>query len=416
MTPVTGLQSDSRYIVISSDCHTGASMDTYREYLDPGYIDDFEDWQADFVNPFPDLKDTDSREYRRNFDNVIRQEDVEGDGIVAEVLFPNTIPPFFPGGMPFNPPGSTSADDLRRRWAGIHAHNRWLADFAADLPGRRAGIAQILLDDVDRALEEILWVAGQPSLFGGIMLPNPPVDATTPQLHSPEYEPIWATCDELGVVVNSHGGGGGPTTYGPYDTSFVMMFLEFGWYCQRPLVRLVFSGVFERHPSLTFVMTETGNSWVPGTLAELDFMYERIVGARPGAVEGFFGGMIRDRMSVRPSEYWARQCYIGASFMSRKDVRTRHATGIDRVMWGSDYPHHEGTFPYTRETLRHVFHDVEADEVANMLGLNAARAYRFDLDALRPIAERIGPSVAELSEDLRPEELPSDATSIALPV
>ncbi|MGA2307523.1 MAG: amidohydrolase family protein [Acidimicrobiales bacterium] len=335
---------------------------------------------------------------------------------MAEVLFPNTIPPFYPSGIIFNPPAPKDAEDLRLRWAGIRAHNRWLADFCSQRPGRRAGIAQIILDDVERAVEEVRLVAEQPGLFGGIMLTNPPVDGTTPQLHSPAYEPLWTVCEDMGVVVNSHGGGGGPTTYGEIDTSLVMMFLEFGWYCQRPLVRLIFSGVFERHPNLTFVMTETGNSWVPGTLAELDFMYDRIVNARPGAVEGFFGDMISDKVKLRPSEYWARQCYIGASFLSRRDSKARHGTGIDRLMWGSDYPHAEGTFPHTRSVLRHVFHDVEPDEVALMLGLNASRAYGFDLAQLQPIADRIGPTVLDLSHDLRPDELPADATTIALPV
>jgi len=410
------MESSDHYVVISADGHAGASMDTYRQYLDPAFRHNFDAWRKEYSNPFADLRDPQSLEYQRNFDDALRQRDVEGDGVVAEVLFPNTIPPFYPSGIIFNPPAPKDAEDLRLRWAGIRAHNRWLADFCSQRPGRRAGIAQIILDDVERAVEEVRLVAEQPGLFGGIMLTNPPVDGTTPQLHSPAYEPLWTVCEDMGVVVNSHGGGGGPTTYGEIDTSLVMMFLEFGWYCQRPLVRLIFSGVFERHPNLTFVMTETGNSWVPGTLAELDFMYDRIVNARPGAVEGFFGDMISDKVKLRPSEYWARQCYIGASFLSRRDSKARHGTGIDRLMWGSDYPHAEGTFPHTRSVLRHVFHDVEPDEVALMLGLNASRAYGFDLAQLQPIADRIGPTVLDLSHDLRPDELPADATTIALPV
>src|SRR5208282_1003031 len=122
------MERDEHYVVISADGHAGASMDTYLEYLDPALRDEFHEWRRSFVNPFPDLQDPESREYRRNCDHSIRQEDVEGDGVVGEVLFPNTIPPFFPGGMPFNTPAPASAEELRRRWAGIHAHNRWLAD------------------------------------------------------------------------------------------------------------------------------------------------------------------------------------------------------------------------------------------------------------------------------------------------
>ena len=367
-------------------------------------------------NPFADLRDTESLEYQRNFDDALRQKDVESDGVVAEVLFPNTIPPFYPSGIIFNPPAPKDAEELRFRWAGIRAHNRWLADFCSQCPGRRAGIAQIFLDDVERAVEEVRWAAEQPGLFGGIMLPNPPVDETTPQLHSPAYEPLWTVCEDLGVVVNSHGGGGGPTTYGDIDTSLVMMFLEFGWYCQRPLVRLIFSGVFERHPELTFVMTETGNSWVPGTLAELDFMYDRIVNARPGAVEGLFGGVIRDSMKLRPSEYWGAPV-LHRGQLPQPERQQDTACHRDRSAHvGIRLPARGGTFPHTRSVLRHVFHDVEPDEVGLMLGLNVSRAYRFDLAQLQPIADRIGPTVLDLSHDLLPDELPADATTIALPV
>ena len=312
------MDHDDHYVAISSDCHAGGPLDTYRTYLDASLRDEFDEWRRGFTNPFSDLKDTESVEYRRNFDSGIRQRDLEGDGIVGEVIFPNTIPPFFPAGLAFNPPAPGSRHELDRRWAGLHAHNRWLADFCSELPGRRAGVAQILLDDVERAVAEVGWVAEQPGLFGGIMIPNPAVGSSTPQLHSPEYEAIWAACEDLGVVVNTHGGGGGPADYGPFDSSGVMMFLEFNWYCQRPLVRLMFSGVFDRHPSLKFVMTENGSGWVPATLAELDYMYNRIVRARPNAVESMFGATVRARRcrGARATS-GPQNCFLGASFLSR---------------------------------------------------------------------------------------------------
>ena len=85
--------------------------------------------------------------------------ELEADGVVAEVIFPNTIPPFFPqSSLVHQPPGAT-AGDLDLRWEGLRAHNRWLADFCAAAPGRRAGIAQIMLHDVDAAVAEIRWAA-----------------------------------------------------------------------------------------------------------------------------------------------------------------------------------------------------------------------------------------------------------------
>lgn len=77
-------------------------------------------------------------------------------------------------------------------------------------------------------------------------------------------------------------------------------------------------------------------------------------------------------LSLKPSEFWARQCYIGASFMRPVECAERHDIGVDRIMCGNDYPHLEGTGPFTREALRYTFSRVSSAEVAAMLGENAA--------------------------------------------
>ena len=126
------MEPDDRYLVISSDCHAGAAIPTYRGYLESRYHADFDAWESAFVNPYSDLIDLESREYRRNFDSTIRQADLEADGIVGEVVFPNTIPPFFPSNTATLP--DCTPDEYELRWAGIRAHNRWLADFCSELP------------------------------------------------------------------------------------------------------------------------------------------------------------------------------------------------------------------------------------------------------------------------------------------
>ena len=96
-------------------------------------------------------------------------------------------------------------------------------------------------------------------------------------------------------------------------------------------------------------------------------------------------------MSLTPSEYFARQCHIGASFLPPSECDLRHEIGVDRILWGSDYPHVEGTYPYTREHLRLTFAGVDPDEVQRMVATNAARLYGFDLERLAPLAARVGP-------------------------
>ncbi len=379
----------TRYLVISSDCHAGADMSTYREYLEARYLDEYDEWAEIYSNPFDDLEGPD---FDRNFNSDRRLAELEADGVVAEVLFPNTIPPFFPSGNLVAP--QPSQQEYEQRWAGLKAHNRWMADFCREAPGRRAGIAQIMLNDVDDAVGEIRW-AKDAGLTGGILLPGTPPGAPVPQLHSPDYEPIWATCADLDVVVNHHGAGASPNGLIAGQTGGAIFLIEQGWYSHRALWHLIFSGVFERHESLKFALTEQGgSSWIPGLLDFLDFYYERF--GEADTVEGVFGGDAVKGMSLTPREYWARNCYVGASFMRRIEGPLRHEIGLDHIMYGVDYPHTEATYPYTREALRWTLADAPADEMHKMLGLTAAEVYGFDVDRLRPIADRVGPTVGEL--------------------
>jgi len=113
-----------------------------------------------------------------------------------------------------------------------------------------------------------------------------------------------------------------------------------------------------------------------------------------------------------PSDYFRQNCWMGVSQPRPADVDAMAITGIDRFMWGSDYPHDEGTHPFTREHLRQVLTGRSADEKAAILGANAAAFYDFDLAALQPLAARFGPTVAELDEPLT--ELPENPNEALL--
>jgi hypothetical protein len=90
-------------------------------------------------------------------------------------------------------------------------------------------------------------------------------------------------------------------------------------------------------------------------------------------------------------------------------VKIRHAVGLEKVMWGSDYPHKEGSMPFTLEALRASFAGVDHDEVQAMLGRNAAAVYGFDYDALRVLANQVGPLVADVDRPLPAQSLPPEA-------
>jgi predicted TIM-barrel fold metal-dependent hydrolase len=394
----------ARYLVISADCHGGGNIADYRPYLASRWRDDFDAWAATYEIPYEDMKGPDGD---RNWDSDRRRRELEADGIAAEVIFPNTVPPFFPKASLADQPPAANAGDLEARWAGLQAHNRWLADFCNDLPGRRAGIAQIMLHDIDAAVREIRW-AKDNGLTGGVLLPGAPPGSGLPPLYDPTYyEPLWATCAELGIPVNHHSGSAVPAMgEGPED--HVILVLEVTWWAHRAFTHLLVSGAFERHPGLRLVLTEQGTAWIPGELMRLDYFFDRFSRAE-GSQEMEWGLPVIERLTLKPSEYFARHVSVGSSFIRPDEVKLRHAVGIDKIMWGSDYPHKEGSMPFTVEALRAAFAGVDHDEVQAMLADNAARTYGFDLDALRPIGDQIGPLVAEVDQPLSPQSLPIEA-------
>jgi len=398
-------EAPARYTIISADCHAGGSHEQYREYLDPRYRDDFDAWRGKYRNPYRDLHDGGRV---RNWDDERRNGDLERDGQVGEVIFPNTVPPFFPSFVLFAKP--PKPDQYEHRLAGIRAHNRWLVDFCGRFPERRAGIGQIFLNDIDDAIADVHFIK-EHDLRGGLLLPNLPPDCTwVSPLIDPAYDRLWAVCEDLGVVVNLHGGTGAPD-YGKFPATPLVFINEVGFYSQRPLVQFILAGIFERFPKLKFAITETGCHWVPPLLKQLDQMLAQI--RRTGRT----GELAYDTDTVPPrsaTEYFRRNCWMGVSQPGLSDIAAREYLGEDRFMWGSDYPHNEGTGPFTREHLRQVMQGIPEDEVRRLLAGNAAALYDFDLAALGPLAAEIGPSVEEIAEPLT--ELPKGANEALLRV
>jgi predicted TIM-barrel fold metal-dependent hydrolase len=406
-----------RYLLITADSHAGSSPEGYGPYLERKWQADFELWlkqsaeQARLMRQVMGARsigvDGDPEvDGDRNWNSARRLRETEADGVVAEVVFPNTAPPFAPSMMSEFGEAETG-EDHQRRWAGIRAHNRWLADFCKEAPGRRAGIAQIFLPFVEESVEEIRW-ARENGLTGGVLLPGAPPGSGIEPLYAPKYEPIFAACEELGMPLNHHSGGSTPD-FGMYLPQALAMFmLEVTWWAHRALWHLMFSGVFERHPQLQFVLTETGVDWAPGVLRKLDVFFDRMK-HNDQCSESIFGGPTVAKMSLTPSEYFARQCHIGASFLPPRECALRDEIGADRIMWGTDYPHVEGSCPYTKEHLRLTFAGMDPEEIQRIVGLNAAKLYGFDVDALAKLAARVGPTHAEIAEPLAYADIPAPA-------
>ncbi len=388
--------NDSPYALISADTHAGASVEGYKPYLDAKHQAIFDEWRGTYRNP---QKAHIGSKKHKNWDDAERMRDLEAEGVAGEIIFPNTVPPFFKTSVLIC--GNPSREDYPLRWQGIKAHNRWLADWCKEFPARRAGIGIVYLNNIDDAIEELRWIANA-GLRGGVLLPHVPPDCThIAPLYAPEMDRFWAVCQDLDVVLNHHGGTGSPD-YGPWKVSLPIRLLETGFYSTRSYPHMLLSGVFERFPRLKYIVTESGCAWVPQTLRNLDVIYERVKSGAVGEFE-FAGGAMPPHP---PSHYAKRNCYYGASAPSRGELAGRHEIGVDHLLWGNDYPHYEGTFPNNRKSLRHTMHDMPDIERRAILGENAAKLYKFDLAKLAPVIARCGPTPAELSTPLGPAEIP----------
>ncbi len=391
-----------RYTIISSDCHAGANHATYREYLESSWHDEFDAWRGKYRNPFRDLQD-DGRS--RNWDNDRRISEQHTDGVVAEITFPNTVPPFFPTGTLIAP--QPSERDFPRRLAGIRAHNRWLADFCAEYPERRAGIGQIFLNDIDEAVADVAWIA-EHDLRGGALIPSIAPNSDLLPLFHPRYDPVWAACEEHDVVLTLHSGGTGMPDFGDSPAAGPMFVIETPFFSNRSMWHLIMGGVFERFPGLKAVFTEQGFGWVPDILRRLDGLHAQMSKTGRTGELGFSADAV---LPEKPSFYFERNIWIGISFPGPNEMSQLDRVGDHKVMWGSDYPHVEGTYPYSREGIRYALHNRREESMRRILAGNAAEVYGFDLDALAPLAAEHGPTVAEIAEPL--PEVPADATSPA---
>lgn len=425
--------ASDRYLVISADCHAGIPYPGLRPYFEKKHQLAFDDFcarrpgavasQAALAGDFSALAkgsqgtlsalgmDAEAAgtyatrsigALEALFDSDVRLANLDAEGIAGEVIFPDGLidnsPPFSEIQGAVGQREDATRYDYELRLAGARAYNRWLAEFCASASERRAGVVYLPpAYDIGAVIGE-LRRARDEGLRGGFLVPV--VESNLPPLHDPYYEPLWSVAEELRMPATLHGGIGEAPDHehmyqGQDAHAFVLAVAECQFWDLRPFYYFLWGGILERHPGLQLVFAEQHADWVPHTLARMDEIYD-----------SFYMAEVRKQIRRRPSDYWRRQCHITATFMSRGEVQARHDIGFEHLHWGSDYPHPEGTWPYTKECMRHVFANIPEPEVRRILGENALALYGFDRDALTPLAEKIGPSVSEVDRPL--EERPRD--------
>src|SRR5580658_4068369 len=300
--------------------------------------------------------------HRGGYDPQQHIEDMALDGVAGEVLYPSQGLFYF------------KVADTPLMSAIFRAYNGWLAEFCRTDPARLKGIAMINLDDVREGIGELERAARLG--LAGAMITEYPLEHR--RYDQSEYEPFWAAAAALGMPLSLHTAtrrqgkirGAGDMTLRDASSRSTKAF-----YPALSLCDLIFSGVFERHPSLTVAIVEFELAWVPHVLSSMDYTYRERTGE----------AIYRFKNTMLPSDFFHRNVVLGFQ-EDAIGIRLRDVIGVDNMMWGSDYPHSESTFPQSRKILAEILAGVPDDEQAKIAAGNTARVYHFDEAKLTPAA------------------------------
>lgn len=429
MTTLDGISNTSElidnpepYLIVSGDSHAGPMPASLREYCPARYIQDFDDWVATSDTAPPDffgIRDGQDvapsglapealaegratlarvRVNAGSYDSAARLADMDSDGVTAEVIFAGAMNDQNLPWMGVRPDAGDANISPELRSVSCEIWNRWLSDFCSAAPERFVGVMQIPIFDVPRAVEAVRWGAEHGLRAINFAAPRPDY----PAYNNEVYEPLWSAVEEVGVPLLTHSASGeNPPGMDGRGAAAIWM-SELMWLSRRGLGQMIFGGVFDRHPGLRLGFVEQRGNWVRQTLDELDSVF---LGAPRNGTIPLLGGVV-ELPNRLPSDYFRTNCMVADSFMAPFEAAMRHDIGIENLMWGTDYPHVEGTWPRTKLALRNTFSGVPEADVRIILGANGVRFFDLDENALRPTADRIGPRPEEIVVPLAADEFP----------
>jgi predicted TIM-barrel fold metal-dependent hydrolase len=426
-------QTSTPLVIVSCDTHIGPRLDPdLRPYCPPELQDEFDAYAGTLQQKREEAAAARERvafggkkmgadwgvrtanlQTQGHHDMRARLADLDGDGVAAEVMFHDSQ-----NGEPI--PFQTDTllmrnanldQDFGLLRAGQHIYNQWLADVCSIEPERHIGLMHLPMWDIDTSIAELTWARS--AGLKGVNFPTP--KAYLQPYNDPAWDRFFSACEDLGVTLCNHGGAG--ASGGAYPGAMSIAKLEISMMARIcPMDQLIFGGVFERHPRLKLVLTESPGTWWNFVLKEMDSIY--LTDTRS------YGPSEKQRVPRLPSEYARQQVFIGASFHARFEAEDAVANGyVDRVIWGSDYPHFEGTYqhgatgpngePMTWAALRYHYAGLPADLVQTFLSGNAMNAYDLDYNALSKVAARINAPTYDDLNSAKVEDRPPDSGHLA---
>ncbi|HEX7927646.1 MAG TPA: amidohydrolase family protein [bacterium] len=369
------------YLVISADCHVNEPADLWAKRIDARFRDRIPrvevDAQGQKWSVAEGLRPVRVKDYPKELTQgqafVLEAKDLDLasrgtsnpaerlrhhalDGVDAEVIYPNK------GLLMWTSPDHALSTAMCRVW------NDWVGEVFGPGNARQAPVAAIAPGDVPTAVKEVERVAkaGFRTVFFPIQVPGQPYNL-------PVYDPLWAALQETRLPVSFHVGTGRDPREATGNGGAVINYVVTLSSAITPIAQLCASGVCERFPEFRFVTVECGIGWLAWTLYAMDESYEK---------HNFW---VAPKLQMKPSDYFRRQgwCTFSDDPMG---LETRQWIGSDRLLFGNDYPHHEGSWPHTQEVVARTMASLSDDERRMVLGGNAAKLYGFELEKLAATA------------------------------
>jgi uncharacterized protein len=284
------------------------------------------------------------------FDPHARIPDMDLDGIDAAYLYPSIG--LFAG----------SVEDPKLSAAICRAYNRWLADYCKPYPDRLFGIAMLPMQDVDLAVEEMLFARRELGMPGIFLRPNP---YNNKMVHHPDYERFWSAVEDADVAVGFHeGGSSGMPQVGldRFDTRGARHIVTHTMEMMMACLSMVWGGVCDRHPKLRVGFLESGGGWIVPWLERMDRHY-------------IDQGFNDSGLSMKPSEIFQRNCWISFEPVEGSIKVLADYIGAHKILWATDYPHPDGFFPGAPEMVRKNLEGLSAETKHQVMAGGAMRFY-----------------------------------------
>jgi len=239
----------------------------------------------------------------------------------------------------------------------VHAYNDWMIDdwCAGEAYGRLIPLTLIPLWDVKLAADEVRRCAAKGSK--AIAFSENPAKLGLPSIHSGYWDPMFAACDETGTVINMHIGSSSNVMSTAPDAPLPVTMGLTAVGAMAALVDWLTSGALARFPNLRIALSEGQVGWMPFILERMDAIWERAQVWEPAFAE---------RSPERPSSYMDR--IYGCVFDDMHGLASRDIVGMSQIMFETDYPHADSTYPHSRQT---------AEKIVAAAGLNQHETWQL---------------------------------------